>query len=253
MAIGERVVGDDIAAALERSHFRDLPGDVADELVSGARRIRVPAGSTVRGAGETGAHVELLVEGFVRIFLTAPDGRSLTVRYFRHGALTGVASLFTPKFSMPGSIQALVDSEILAFRPDVVIGLAERDIRVARALIDELSERVVSFVAEIPGSAFSTVRQRVARHLLDLASEQQQGQQLVAKVSQQALADAAGSVREVVVRVLRELREEGVIRTSRAGITILVPERLVVELFPAVTAMADSPDWNLRPDTRDSG
>ncbi len=234
MTIEERTRLDDgVREALARSHFRDLPDDIAEELVEGARRIHVPAGSTVRAAGEAGPHVELLVGGFVRIFMTAPDGRSLTIRYFRRGALTGVASLFTPKFSMPGSIQALVDSELLAFRPAAVIALAERDLRVARSLIDELSERVVSFVTEIPGSAFSTVRQRVARHLLDLASEHQQGDQLVAKVSQQALADAVGSVREVVVRVLRDLREEGIIRTSRAGIMILFPERLATELFPA--------------------
>jgi CRP/FNR family cyclic AMP-dependent transcriptional regulator len=234
MAIEERTRLDGgVREALARSHFRSLPDDIAAELVDGARRIGVPAGSTVRAAGEAGPHLELLVGGFVRIFMTAPDGRSLTIRYFRRGALTGVASLFTPRFSMPGSIQALVDSELLALRPGVVIGLAERDVRVARALIAELSERVVSFVSEIPGSAFSTVRQRVARHLLDLASELQHDSQLVAKVSQQALADAVGSVREVVVRVLRDLREEGVIRTSRAGIVILAPERLATELFTA--------------------
>ena len=102
----------------------------------------------------------------------------------------------------------------------------------ARAIIDELSERVVKFVAEIPGSAFSTVRQRVARHLLDLASEQRNGGRLVARVSQQELADAVGSVREVVFRVLRELRSEGVIRTSREGIELLLPERLIDEQFP---------------------
>ena len=248
MLIGERTHLDDgVRAALARSHFRGLPEDVAAELVEGARPIVVPAGSTFRAAGEAGPHLELLVEGFVRIFVTAPDGRSLTVRYFRRGALTGVASLFTPRFSMPGSIQALVDSELLALRPSAVIGLAERDLRVAHALINELSERVVRFVAEIPGSAFSTVRQRVARHLLDLASEQQHGQELVARVSQQALADASGSVREVVVRVLRELREEGVIQTSRAGIAILVPERLVVEVFPAAAATTESADGNLGP------
>ncbi len=241
------MLDDRVQAALARSHFRRLPDDIAAELVDGARRIGVPAGSTVRAAGEAGPHIELLVEGFVRIFVTAPDGRSLTVRYFRRGALTGVASLFTPRFSMPGSIQALVDSELLALRPEAVIGLAERDVLVARALIDELSERVVSFVAEIPGSAFSTVRQRVARHLLDLASEQRHGHHLVAKVSQQALADAVGTVREVIVRVLREFREEEVIRTNRAGIEILVPERLMVELFPAAPATNDPPDWNLGP------
>jgi CRP/FNR family cyclic AMP-dependent transcriptional regulator len=238
MAIDGGAAFDDAAVddALSSSHFGDLPADVIATLVEGARHIRVPAGSLVRGAGEAGPHLELVVNGFARIFVTAPDGRSLTVRYLRRGDLSGVVSLFTPKFSMPGSVQALVDSDLLSLRPSVVSGLAERNLRVARTLIDELSERVVTFVAEIPGSAFATVRQRVARHLLDLASEQQQGDRLVARVSQQALADAAGSVREVVVRVLRDLRREGVIQTSRAGIEVLLPERLADELFSAVPA-----------------
>ena len=61
----------------------------------------------------------------------------------------------------------------------------------------------MSFIAEIPGSAFATVRQRVARHLLDLASATQLGSRLKVTISQQELADSVGSVREVVVRVLR--------------------------------------------------
>jgi len=172
------------------------------------------------------------VEGFLRVFVTAPDGRSLTVRYLRRGELSGGVSLFSPDYALAASVQAIVDSEILRLRADVVIAMAERDVTVARAIIDELSERIVNFVSEIPGSAFSTVRQRVARHLLDLASEQQQGDRLIAAVSQQALADAVGSVREVVVRVLRDLRDEGIIRTSRAGIEVVVPEQLIVEQYP---------------------
>jgi CRP-like cAMP-binding protein len=58
---------------------------------------------------------------------------------------------------------------------------------------------------------------------------------LVARVNQQALADAVGSVREVVVRTLRELREEGTIRTSRDGIRILRPEALSLEIPRAGT------------------
>ena len=243
MAIGQRAgVGDDVRDALAISHLRRVPPPTLAELLNGARQIRVPAGSAVRVAGEEGPHLELLVDGFVRIFITAPDGRTLTVRYFRRGALTGVASLFTPKFSMPGSIQALIDSEILVFDTATVRRLVERDLDLARALLDELSERVVSWVAEIPGSAFASVRQRVARHLLDLASEQQQDDRLVARVSQQALADAVGSVREVVVRVLRDLRTEGIIRTSRDGIVLVRPADLVTEVFPAPDQASD---WNI--------
>jgi hypothetical protein len=52
-------------------------------------------------------------------------------------------------------------------------------------------------------------------------------------------------VREVVVRVLRELRTEGVIRTSRAGIVLVRPEELVLEVFPVQGAGDDPVDWNL--------
>ncbi len=240
MAIGGRTALDDsaVADALSRSHLRDLPADVVATLMDGATRIHAPAGSTVRDVGEAGPYLQLLVDGFIRVLVRAPDGRSLTVRYLRRGELAGVVSLFTPGYSLAATVEAVVDSELINFQADVVIELAERDLRVARAMIDELSERVVSFVAEIPGSAFSTVRQRVARHLLDLASDQPHGDRLVARVSQQALADAVGSVREVVVRVLHDLRSEGVIRTSREGIEVLVPERLVDEQFPAMSYRA---------------
>jgi CRP/FNR family transcriptional regulator len=234
MAIGGSASLDDpaVAAAFSESHLRDLPADVASALFEGARREHAPAASIVRDIGEPGPYLELLVDGFLRIFVRAPDGRSLTVRYLRRGNLSGAVSLFTPGYTLAATVQALVDSEMIFFRPDVVIGLAERDLRVARAVIDELSERVIQFVAEIPDSAFATVRERIARHLLDLASEQQHGDRLVAAVSQQALADAVGSVREVVVRVLHDLRAEGVIRTGREGIEVLVPAALVDEQFP---------------------
>jgi hypothetical protein len=50
---------------------------------------------------------------------------------------------------------------------------------------------------------------------------------MVVPVSQRELADAVGTVREVVVRVLRELRCDGVLRTERDQIVILDPTRLV--------------------------
>jgi CRP/FNR family transcriptional regulator, cyclic AMP receptor protein len=234
MAIGGPAMLDDpaVALALAESHLGGLPADVTSALFEGARREHARAASIVRDIGQPGPYLELLVGGFLRIFVRAPDGRTLTVRYLRRGNMSGAVSLFTPGYALAATVQALVDSEMVFFKADVVIGLAERDLRVARAVIDELSERVVQFVAEIPDNAFGTVRQRVARHLLDLASDQAHGERLVAAVNQQALADAVGSVREVVVRVLHDLRAQGVIRTGRDGIEVLVPAALVDDQFP---------------------
>jgi CRP/FNR family transcriptional regulator, cyclic AMP receptor protein len=67
----------------------------------------------------------------------------------------------------------------------------------------------------------------VSAHLLDLASAQQLPQgSLVARVSQQELADAVGSVREVVARILRDFRLDRLVATAPDSIRILNPAGL---------------------------
>jgi CRP/FNR family transcriptional regulator len=222
------------AAALGASRLASLPSELVSELFVDAARIRAPAGSIVRREGAPGQHLELVVTGLVRGFLTSLDGRRLTIRYCRPGGLLGAVSLFNPEYTMPGSNQAIVDSEVVAFMPSVVRELAEREPLVTRALLEELSDRVYAYVGEVHDGAFSTVRQRVARNLLDLAAERQTGAALVAYISQQELSAAVGSVREVIVRVLRDLRREGLVETDRDQITIRDPDGLLAEVFPGV-------------------
>jgi CRP/FNR family transcriptional regulator, cyclic AMP receptor protein len=222
-----------VRAAVALSHLAAIPEPLLEPLLADALRLSVPAGSMVRREGERGPHVELVASGLVRVFVSSPDGRTLTVRYCRRGAMIGAVSLFRPSYVMPGGIQALVDTDLLVLRADTVRMVSDRERVMADALIAELSDRVYQFVVEIPGASFATVRQRVARHLLDIAADQQQGARLVAPVSQQAIADAVGSVREVVVRTLGELRREGLVATGSGGIQILDPDRLAADVFAA--------------------
>jgi hypothetical protein len=57
--------------------------------------------------------------------------------------------------------------------------------------------------------------------LLDLAAAQPSAGELVATVTQKELADACGSVREVVARVLKELHTARLTAGSDGGIVIL--------------------------------
>ncbi len=222
---------EDVRTAIEASNLRSLPPEVISRFADEASGRHAPAGSMIHPEGNTAPHLELVVSGLVRVHVTARDGRTMTVRYCRPGALIGMVSLFADRFANPAAIQAVTEADLVAFRPAVVQAAAERDPKVARALLNELGERVLSFIAEIRDSAFATVRQRVARHLLDLAAEDQRGSELVAAIGQQDLADAVGSVREVVVRALRDLRQGGVIETGRDRIVILDPERLLEEAY----------------------
>jgi CRP/FNR family cyclic AMP-dependent transcriptional regulator len=223
----------DVRDAVGASHLRDLPPEVLDELLDGAARATLPAGVVAHHALEEGDYLELVLTGVIRVYVTAPDGRTMTIRYCRCGELLGAMSLFTDGWAEPATKQALVDTEVLRMAPQRVRELAHRDVRVASALLVELSERARSFVNEIPGSAFATVRQRVARQLLDLASTNANGdpaRELAVRITQQELADAVGTVREVVVRTLRQLRDAGVVRTERDRIVLLDPAQLTEEV-----------------------
>ncbi len=61
---------------------------------------------------------------------------------------------------------------------------------------------------------------------LDLAVDEQQDQLLVVRANHQELADAVGSVREVVARTLAGFRTAGYVATQTDGIRLLDPYAL---------------------------
>lgn len=216
--------------AIAASNLAALPDDTLQQFTREARRMAIGAGDTIHHEGDDDPHVELVVSGLVRVFVSASDGRTMTIRYCRRGALIGVATVFGQPQPRSFAVQALTVSDLLRLRPDFVRDIVDRDARAMKAMLRETSERVMAFTAELSGSTFATVRERLARHLLDLASEQQRGEKLIARVTQQELADAVGTVREVIVRELRGLRADGTVETRRDGIAILDPEGLVPTL-----------------------
>jgi CRP-like cAMP-binding protein len=175
----------DLREALAISRLEALPADVLGELLAGATRVIIRARSTVRSLEGRSPHLELVVSGLVRIQAAAPDGRALTIRYCRRGALMGVATLYAEAVR-PFTIEALTDAELLRLDPERVLRQAYRDPRVANVLLAETSERLMAFIAEFSGHAFGTVRQRIARHLLDLAAVDPRSEEFGASVSQRS-------------------------------------------------------------------
>lgn len=228
----DAVLDASIRQAIAASSFARLRRQTLDELLSGAVRRRIPGRSVIHQEAEDAPHLELVVRGLVRVRVSSIEGRTMTVRYCRAGAILGAATLFTTTRPAFG-IQALSASELLTLPPEWVRARADRDPEVARALLAEMSERVMFFVAELSGQAFASVSERVARHLLDLASDQAHADALLAAISQQELADAVGTAREVVVRTLRDFRSQGIVATGREGIRIIDPERLARIGVPA--------------------
>lgn len=209
--------------------MRDLPRDVLGHLIGGSPVRDISAGRTIHDEGDQ-PFVELVVSGLIRAYIGAPNGRTMTIRYCRPGSLMGTGTAFNASSPMArGNLIALVDSRLLALQPAALRRLADRDIRVTRALLAETSARVADYINELRWSAFASLRQRLARHLLDLAAERQTGPEMVAHANQEELAAAVGTVREIVVRILRDMRAEGLVRTRRGAVELLDPVRMELE------------------------
>jgi CRP/FNR family transcriptional regulator len=167
------------------------------------------------------------------VYLSSAGGRQVTVRYARPGDVLGIAVLVGGPAST--GVQMVEQSSVFRISARVLTEAARRDPRVSWAIAEELNRRLYEVLEQTAVNAFGSVRQRVSAHLLDLASDRQHpGGRLVARVSQQELAEAVGSVREVVARALRDLRVAGIVATSADSVVILDPARLYAEsLDPA--------------------
>ncbi|HEU4385163.1 MAG TPA: Crp/Fnr family transcriptional regulator [Anaeromyxobacteraceae bacterium] len=199
-----------------------LPEPARARLLAHAHEIEVPRGGMVYREGGPPRCV-LVRSGLVRVFTRSTQGRQVTVRYARPGDLLGVATAVAGP--SPVAAQALLDSTLLFLDTSALADEARRDARVAWAVAEELGRRLYAAMDQIANNAFGSVRERIARHLLDAATPGKQGQ-LVADVTQQQLADAVGSAREVVARTLRSLRGQGLLRTRPGGVVLLRAESL---------------------------
>lgn len=216
--------------ALERSLLGRFPPEPLERLLAEAVRFDLPAGTVIyRDAARP--QFGLIVSGLLRVYISAVDGRQITLRYARSGDVLGTVAVVAG--AAPVSVQALSDAVLLMLNIRTLEALARADARVAWLIAEDVTRVLFHLERVLAGNAFGTVRQRLIRHLLDLASEAAlagQEPSLVARVTQQQLADAIGSVREVVARALRELRAAGLVETVPDGIRLCDPVALQAEI-----------------------
>lgn len=223
----------DVEPALADSFLGALPRKLVDDLLDRGVRASYPSGTTIYRHGAS-PRALLVVSGLVRVYMSSPDGRQVTVRYARRADVLGIAVLVGGPADV--GAQTLASTTVFPIDAGVLTEAARRDGRVGWALAEELNRRLYENLQQTAVNAFGTVRQRVALHVLDLASEQQgPSGPLVAAVTQQELAEAVGSVREVVARVLRQLRAAGLVETSPQGVRVLDPTGLHDETWNPTT------------------
>jgi len=213
----DRQLGPSAVAAWRSSELATrLAGD-PDDMLEDAFELRVPAGQLFhRMDGPPAFPLGVMVSGLARVYAISSAGRQATIRYIAAAEVFGLPFVVAPELfgEVPPvwGVRALTDCHIVQLSPGRFRAVVARDAANIWPLCTEMMRTMMVTHDMLTRDVFQPVRARVARHMLDLA-ERDAGQ-LVVAASQQDIADAIGSVREVVSRAVLWLRDEGFIRRS---------------------------------------
>ena len=177
-----------------------------------------PKNTVVFQEGDTGDQLYVLLAGKLKVFLADDDGKEIVVdvlspkQYFGEMALDGEsrsASVMTVEPSKLSVIQREDLKRFLAANPDA-----------AFALIVTLIRRARNLTRTIGNLALLDVYGRVARLLIDNASDESGKLIVTEKMSQQEIAQRIGSSREMVSRILSDLKEGGYVSIESGRMVI---------------------------------
>ncbi len=201
--------------------------EVMRSLVGTSTEI-VERGKTIFFPGDPAERVYLLKRGAVRLSRVYETGEEITVALLRENSLFGVLSLLTGQKSdrFYHSI-AFTRVDLISAPATSVRQAIEKDARVALLLLQGLSSRILQTETMIETLTHRDMSSRLVSFLLvlcrDFGMPGTRGITIDLKLSHQAIAEAIGSTRVTITRLLGDLRNDGLVEIDRKRITVFDP------------------------------
>ncbi len=195
-----------------------------DLVLEGSRRFLYPAGAVALFGGSS--RLAIIVEsGLIRLFVQSADGKQASIDYLHPGDTYAILELLGPPEAV--HLQAIEESTVIVLDAATLNRLGTTNLAVAAAAIRVLGEVANHHIRIIAVRSLGSMRERLAFDLLERGCRAQlQGGSLVFSVTHEQLAGSIGSTREVVTRILGDLRSSGVVATSPGRIEVLTAARL---------------------------
>ncbi len=202
--------------------LRGLDG-ASTELVDRAKNIFFP--------GDPAEKVYLIRRGAVRLSRVYESGEEITVALLRENSLFGVLSLLTGHRS-DRFYHAVAFTRVEMFTaPATSVRQAiESDPSVGLLLLQGLSSRILQTETMIETLTHRDMSSRLVSFLLvlcrDFGVPDDKGITIDLRLSHQSIAEAIGSTRVTITRLLGDLKNAGLVQIDRKKITVLDPVAL---------------------------
>jgi len=209
---------------LHRPELRDLliRGDATLRQAMGPPSFRREGDALINTGGNSGT-VYLLEHGWVSRTRLIEDGRRQIMMVFLPGDLMGIKSMLLER--QPDTIECLTDVRVRTIDQKQLLDLVAQDHAVSVRVMFQLAEderRLHNWVAAL-GKGMAD--ERIATLLLDLRGRllwagSANGDAFQIPMTQQEIADHLGLTLVHVNRVLRRLREAGIVTVQRGMVKV---------------------------------
>ncbi len=178
---------------------------------------------------EPSSHVLFLVHGWTKVTASAANGYEALLALRGPGDVVGESAALTGR-TRSATVTALEEVRTVAVPRERFTDFLARSPAASFALLGLASDRTRAADRRRLEFASMSVRERFATLLLDLARTHgrrtAEGVELSVPLSKQELAGSVGASREMVQRLLKELRERGAVTTGRRALVIVRPDVL---------------------------
>jgi CRP/FNR family transcriptional regulator len=196
--------------------------------LSGSTTETVERGKTIFFPGDPAEKVYLLRRGAVRLSRVYESGEEITVALLRENSLFGVLSLLTGQRSDRFyHAVAFTRVEMVTAPATSVRKAIELDASVGLLMLQGLSSRILQTETMIETLTHRDMSSRLVSFLLvlcrDFGVPTSEGITIDLRLSHQAIAEAIGSTRVTITRLLGDLRNAGLVQIDRKKITVFDP------------------------------
>ncbi|MEN9229304.1 MAG: global nitrogen regulator NtcA [Thermostichus sp. DG02_5_bins_236] len=188
-------------------------------------------GKTIFFPGDPAERVYFLVKGAVKLSRVYEMGEEITVALLRENSIFGVLSFITGQRSdrFYHSV-AFTPAELLSLPIEQVEKSLRENAELSMLLLKSLSSRILQTEMMIETLAHRDMGSRLVSFLLilcrDFGVPSPDGVTIDLRLSHQAIAEAIGSTRVTITRLLGELRKKKYISIHKKKITVHDPMQL---------------------------
>ncbi len=206
-----------------------LDHDARATLLALGTETCYPARSAVLREGEDSTHVLLIMNGWLKVTSSSGTGYEALLALRGPGDIVGETSAVN---SAPRSatVTALEPVRALSIRESAFTSFLSEQPQAALQLLRLMTGRLAAGDRKRLEYASCTVRQRLARLLLELAASHGEqvpdGTAIRVPLTRSEIAGSVGASREAVTRLLGELRDRQVVVTRGRVLIVRQPDKL---------------------------